>query len=74
MERNLIYGGHLMENVSKVITDYIEENIGDKQLKEFLFDILDFELKYQVLYEEKEKKGKHAYSKEYMEIIKDKCE
>ena len=27
--------GHLMENVSKVITDYIEENIGDKQLKNF---------------------------------------
>lgn len=63
-----------MENVSKVIIDYIDENINDKQLKEFLFEILDFELKYQVLYEEQDKKGKHAYSKEYMEIIKDKCE
>ena len=63
-----------MDNVSKVIIDYIEENIKDIQLKEFLFEILDFELKYQVLYEEQDKKGKHAYSKEYMDIIKEKCE
>lgn len=63
-----------MENVSKVILEYIDENSNDVLLKEFITEILDFELEFQVLYEEQNKKGKHSYSKKYMDLIKEKCE
>lgn len=66
--------GNLMDNVSKAILDYIDENTDDELLKEFLIEILDFELEFQVLYEEQNKKGNHWYSKKYMDLIKEKCE
>lgn len=67
-------GEEFMDNVSKVILGYIDENVDDVLLKEFLIEILDFELTYKVLYEEQNKKGKHSYSKKYMDVIKEKCE
>lgn len=63
-----------MNNVSKVILEYIDENVEDELLKEFIIEILDFELEYKVLYEEQDKQGKHSYSKLYQDCIKDKCE
>ena len=33
-----------MYNVSKVILEYIDENVDDELLKEFLIEILDFEI------------------------------
>ena len=62
-----------MDNVSKVILEYIDENVDDELLKEFLIEILDFELTFQVLYDEQNKQGKHSYSKKYMDLIKEKC-
>ena len=63
-----------MNNVSKVILEYVNENVKDDLLKEFIIEILDFELEYKVLYEEQDKQGKHSYSKRYQESIKNKCE
>ena len=63
-----------MNNVSKVILEYIDENVEDDLLKEFIIEILNFELEYKVLYEEQDKQGKHSYSKKYQDSIKEKCE
>lgn len=63
-----------MNNVSKVILEYVNENVKDDLLKEFIIEILNFELEYKVLYEEQDKQGKHAYSKKYQSSIRDKCE
>ena len=63
-----------MNNISKVILEYIDENVKEDLLKEFIIEILNFELEYKVLYEEQDKIGKHFYSKKYQDSIKEKCE
>lgn len=61
-----------MENkVSEVIVEHITKSNYKKPMKDFLIEILNFELQYQIKYEESGEKGKHHYSDTYMSLIKD---
>lgn len=61
-----------MENkVSEAILQYINKSNFDNSMKDFLKQILNFELEYQIKYEEAGETGKHQYSKKYLELIKE---
>lgn len=61
-----------MENkVSEVILEHIDKSEYEEPMKDFLKEILNFELQYQIRYEESGQEGKHHYSEKYMSLIKD---
>lgn len=60
-----------MDNkLSKVILEYINKCDYEENMKNFLAEILEFELEYQVKYDKDDKKGKHEYSEFYQSKIK----
>ena len=62
--------GDLMDTkLSKVIVEYINKCDYEENMKKFLVEILEFELEYQLKYDQDDKKGQHEYSEFYQSKI-----
>lgn len=59
--------------VSKIILEYIDEQDCKQDIKDFLKEILEYEILNQIIYEETDSKGQKNYSKKYMNLISDYC-
>ena len=61
-----------MDNkVSKVILEHIDKSDYEESMKSFLKEILNFELEFQIIYEENDSQGTHHFSNEYMSLIQE---
>lgn len=59
--------------VSKIILEYIDEKDCRQDIKDFLKEILEYEILNQIVLEENNNKGQKKYSEKYMKLISEYC-
>lgn len=59
--------------VSKIILEYIDEKDCRKDIKDFVKEILDYEILNQIDLETDEIKGQKNFSEKYMNLISEYC-